>query len=101
MNPLLRDTALFSGAGGRRSDAIRDEKGRSEARVAIDRLRGIDGLLVRARQPYDLPAHMQEPPAVGIPHQASHQKQVSPLVYQLHIFNHLTQPLSFFIFPSL
>lgn len=85
MNPFLRDTALFSGAGGRRSNAICDEKGRSEARVAVDRFRGVDGLLVRARQPYDLPAHMQEPPVVGISHQAYHQKQVNLLLYQLPI----------------
>ncbi|XP_048141593.1 probable lysophospholipase BODYGUARD 3 isoform X2 [Rhodamnia argentea] len=88
MDPSLCDAALFSSAGGRRSDAIRDEKGRSEARVAVDHLRGVDGLLVRARQPYDLPAHMQEPPVVGISHQASHQKQAQDILGRRFLLPH-------------
>jgi hypothetical protein len=68
--------AIFSGAEGSTKCAICDEKASSKACVAIDCVWGVDCMLVRAHQPDDLPAHMQEPPVVGISHQTCDQKQV-------------------------
>ncbi|KAL6005714.1 hypothetical protein ACLOJK_006285 [Asimina triloba] len=72
---LLAPTAVLSGAEGGVWVPVRDEEGGPEANLAVDRVRCVDRLLVRAREPDDLLVDMQESQAVGIPHQADYSEQ--------------------------
>lgn len=68
--------ALFSDTKGWTRNTVSDEKVGSKAGLATDCVWGVTSLLVRARQPDNLPPHMQEPPSMEFYHQAHHQKQV-------------------------
>lgn len=71
-------TAFLSGTkGGSTGDAVCDEEGSSEARVATDGVWSVVGVLVWAHNEGDLLAHLQEPPSLGISHQTHHSKQVN------------------------
>lgn len=72
----MHGIALLSGAGGGAGDAVRDEEGGAAACVAAHSVRCIDRELVRAHLQDRLPAHLQEPPAMGIPPQTPRHKQV-------------------------
>jgi hypothetical protein len=71
--------ALLSGAGVgvRVGGAVRDAARGSAAGVAADRVRGVHGVLVRAREPHHLPHHLPPPPRLGPPLQDLHQEQVA------------------------
>ncbi|KAK4381028.1 putative lysophospholipase BODYGUARD 2 [Sesamum angolense] len=75
----------FSNSKGRKSHTIYDEKSGAEARVAGDRVWRVNRLLVRAHKPDHLPSDMQEPPAVGVSRQTTHQKQVRRLLLLSYI----------------
>uniref|UniRef100_A0A453QJ68 Uncharacterized protein n=1 Tax=Aegilops tauschii subsp. strangulata TaxID=200361 RepID=A0A453QJ68_AEGTS len=64
-----------AGGGGGGGDAVRDAAGGAAAGVAADRVRGVDGVLVRAREPDHLPHHLQAPPGLEQALQDLHQKQ--------------------------
>lgn len=78
--------AVFPGAGGGGGggDAVRDAAGGAAAGVAADRLRGVHGVLVRARQPDHLPHHLQAPQGMGPTLQALHTEQVRQLLPNSH-----------------
>ncbi|KAL5651201.1 hypothetical protein ACJX0J_036659, partial [Zea mays] len=68
---LLPGAGVGVGVGG----AVRDAARGSAAGVAADRVRGVHGVLVRAREPHHLPHHLPPPPRLGPPLQDLHQEQ--------------------------
>ncbi|KAL6004316.1 hypothetical protein ACLOJK_004865 [Asimina triloba] len=68
--------AIFSGAEWRAGVSIRAKKSGPKTRVAVDCIRRIDRLLVRAHQSSSLLGPVQKSSAVGVHHQASHAEQV-------------------------
>lgn len=68
--------AVLSGPGRGTGSTVRDEEGGSAAGVAAHNVWCLDRQLVRAHLPDHLPAHLQEPPAMGIPPQAPRHKHV-------------------------
>ncbi|KAL5660561.1 hypothetical protein ACJX0J_027686, partial [Zea mays] len=53
----------------------RDAARGAAAGVATDRVRGVRGVLVRAREPHHMPRHLPAPPRLGPPLQDRHQEQ--------------------------
>ena len=79
------------GVGGGRGGggAVRDAEGGAAAGVAADRVRGIHGVLVRARESHHLPHHLPPAPRLGPPLQDLHQEQVHTHTHTLAIaFSH-------------
>ena len=74
---LLPGAGVGVGGGRRSGGAVRDAPRGAAAGVAADRVRGLDGVLVRAREPHHLPHHLPPAPRLGPPLQDLHQEQVA------------------------
>lgn len=74
-------TAVLSGAERGGADTVRNAAGGAAPGVAGDRLRRFNGMLVRAREQDNLPAHLQEPQDLGLPLQILHPKPVNFILF--------------------